>query len=98
MHSAKKLLSEEEALGAGGPDEARPESLTLGAVGPDDAHGADPVWGDLGHQRVEHLQAGGIHHQDLWVVAVTQQAALPLRADGELIELQSQQKEEEEEE
>lgn len=76
-------------------DTARPESLTLGAVGPDDAHGADPVGGDLGHQRVEHLQAGGIHHQDLWVVAVTEQPAFPLRADGELIELQSQHNEKE---
>lgn len=66
-------------------------------MGPDDAHGADPVGGDLGHQRVEHLQAGGVHHQDLWVVAVAQQTALPLRADGELIELPSQQKEEESE-
>lgn len=58
-------------------------------MGPDDAHGADPVGGDLGHQRVEHLQAGGIHHQDLWVVAVTEQPTFPLRADGELIELRS---------
>lgn len=61
-------------------------------MGPDDAHGADPVGGDLGHQGVEHLQAGGIHHQDLWVVAVAEQAAFPLRADGELIELKSPQR------
>lgn len=67
---------------------APPASLTLCSVGSDNAHGADPVWRDLGHQRVEHLQAGGVHHKDFWVVAVAKQASLPLGADGELIELE----------
>jgi len=61
--------------------------LTLGAVGAYNAHGADPVRTDLGHQRVEHLQAGGVHHEDLWVMTVTQQPALPLHPEGELVEL-----------
>lgn len=62
--------------------------VTLRAVRADDAHGADPVGRDLGHQRVQHLQAGGVHHKDFWVMAITQQTALPLRPDGELVELQ----------
>lgn len=36
--------------------------LTLCAMRADDAHGADPVGGDLGHERVQDLQAGGVHH------------------------------------
>lgn len=56
-------------------------------MGPDDAHGADPVWRDLGNQGVQDLQAGGVHHQDLWVMAVAEQTSLLLSADGELIEL-----------
>ena len=54
---------------------------------PDDAHGTDPVRRYLGHQGVEDLQAGGVHHKDLWVMSVAQQAAFTLRADGEMIEL-----------
>lgn len=66
------------------------ESLTLCSVGSDNAHGADPVGRDLGYQRVQHLQAGGVHHKDLWVMAVTEQTSLPLSAYGELIELKNQ--------
>lgn len=69
-----------------------PEFLTLCAMGSDDAHGADPVRRDLGHQRVQDLQAGGVHHEDFWVVAVTEQTSLPLSADGELIELEEKRK------
>lgn len=61
--------------------------LTLCSVGSDDAHGADPVRRDLRHQRVQDLQAGGVHHEDFWVMAVTKQTSLSLSADGELIEL-----------
>lgn len=68
---------------------APPASLTLCSVGPDDAHGADPVRRDLGHQRVQDLQAGGVHHKDFWVMAITKQTSLPLSADGELIELEN---------
>lgn len=59
----------------------------MGAVRADDAHGANPVGRDLGHQRVEHLQAGGVHHQDLWVVAVAQETTFTLGANSELVEL-----------
>ena len=61
---------------------------TLGAVRADDAHGADPVRRYLGHQRVQNLQAGGVHHQDLWIVAVTEETTLPLCSNGELVKLQ----------
>lgn len=63
------------------------ETLTLCAVGSDDAHRANPVRRDFRHQRVQDLQAGGIHHQDFWVVAITEETPLPLSADGELVVL-----------
>ena len=68
------------------------------AVRADDAHGANPVGRDLGHQGVEHLQTGGIHYQDLRVVAVAEETALTLGADGELVELERERERERERE
>jgi len=53
----------------------------------DDAHRADPVGRNLRNQRVQDLQAGGVHHKNLWIVAVTKQTSLLLSANGKLIEL-----------
>lgn len=56
-------------------------------MGADNAHGADPVRRYFGHQRVKNLQAGGVHHEDLRVVTVTQETTLTLGPNGELVEL-----------
>lgn len=64
-----------------------PASLTLRTMGPDDAHGTDPVRWDLRYQWVQDLQAGRIHHQDFWVVTVTEETSFSLSTNGELVKL-----------
>lgn len=72
-----------------------PTARTLGAMGADDTHGADPVRRYFGHQRVQDLQAGSVHHQDLRVVPVTQEATLTLGPNGELVKLRKGQQKDE---
>lgn len=86
-HSGHVSYKQKKLRPAPRDPQAGDSCLTLSAMRADDTHGADPVGGDLGHERVQNLQAGGVHHQDFWVMAVAEQASLLLRADGELIEL-----------